>query len=234
MRLTGLEFASHQTLAGVAPIDGSDLDILTSLFEILQRHDKAKRFGVRLLHDPLNLGETALLETCDPVHRVLTSQSEADAPIFAQSIPTGFRWEEARVASGEEFVITQGCMQLCRTVSRCAQPEHGVKPPFNPEPRASGSQERLTGSQVPSQHEGCSRRHDRRKAVIQLCQILRGNTPLPPNKRISAKSPAHRKFEPRQYNIWYDTACSNLPKCRLPFVFLDVWVQSIMGATEKR
>jgi hypothetical protein len=125
LRLIGLEFTSHQTLAGVAPIDGSDLDILTSLSEILQRHNKAKRFGVRLLHDPLNLGEAALLETCDPVYRVLTSQSETNAPLFARSIPTVFRWEEAPVARDEGFVITQGCMQFCRTVSRCAQPERG-------------------------------------------------------------------------------------------------------------
>jgi hypothetical protein len=42
-----------------------------------------------------------------------------------------------------------------------------------------------------------SRRPDRRRAVIQFSEILRGSTLLPPNKRISAKSPAHRRFWPR-------------------------------------
>jgi hypothetical protein len=123
LRLVGLEFASHETLAGVAPIDSSDRDVLMSVMHILRSRNKLNRFGVRLLHDPLNLGEVPLLETCDPVRRILTSRSEADDTASVQSVPTVFRWEEVTVSEG--VVIAQGCMQFCRTVSRCVQPGRG-------------------------------------------------------------------------------------------------------------
>jgi hypothetical protein len=129
LRLIGLEFASHQALAGVTPISSSDSDVLTSVVEILQRYGKTKRFGVRLLHDPLNLGEAVLLETCDPIRKVLTSRSETDTPTLAQSIPTVFRWEKPPVRNGDGLLIDQGCMQYCRTANRCVQPARGGHDP---------------------------------------------------------------------------------------------------------
>ena len=126
LRLIGLEFASSQTLAGVVPINDFDQDILLRVYGILLSHGKMKRFGVRLLHDPLNLGGDMLLETCDPVHRVLTCRSETVVGLVGvQSIPTVFRWEEAQVGSGDELVIGQECIQFCRTVQRCVRPAHG-------------------------------------------------------------------------------------------------------------
>lgn len=125
LEIVGLEFASSQTLAGVAPINDSDRDALISIAEILRRRAKTKRFGVRLLHDPLGLDGSVLLETSDPIHRILTSRAEVDDLAFLRSVPTVFRWEEVRERNERGPVIDQGCMQYCRTVSRCVQPVHG-------------------------------------------------------------------------------------------------------------
>lgn len=124
LRLVGLEFATRQALGGAASIGSSDHDVLTSVTQILQGHGKTKRFGIRLLHDPLRLGGTALLETCDSLQRILRSRSEAESPATVRSIPTVFRWEEAW-ASEDGLAVDQGCMQFCRTVSRCEQPVRG-------------------------------------------------------------------------------------------------------------
>ncbi|MDE5464906.1 hypothetical protein [Bradyrhizobium sp. CSS354] len=51
--LIGLEFTSSDSLAGVWPLGEQDRDVLTRLCEILLRHKKLARFGIRLLHDPL-------------------------------------------------------------------------------------------------------------------------------------------------------------------------------------
>jgi hypothetical protein len=69
-------------------LDEQDHDLLTYLREILLRHKKAGRFGLRLLHDPLGLGERVLLETCDPTSRILTCRTTIeDDPEFADAIP---------------------------------------------------------------------------------------------------------------------------------------------------
>lgn len=66
LRLVGLEFATRQALGGAASIGSSDHDVLTSVTQILQGHGKTKRFGIRLLHDPLRLGGTALWKRAIP------------------------------------------------------------------------------------------------------------------------------------------------------------------------
>lgn len=124
-QLVGLEFASYQTLAGVAPIGDSDSNVLTGIVDILRRRAKIKRFGIRLLHDPLGLDGNVLLETSDLARRILSSRSETGSPALLQSIPTVFRWEEVRAGSGDGLTVDQGCMQYCRTVSRCVQPVRG-------------------------------------------------------------------------------------------------------------
>jgi hypothetical protein len=55
IRLIGLEFTSARSLCGVPPISDSDTDVLTGFGQILKRHGKSRRFGMRLLYDPLNL-----------------------------------------------------------------------------------------------------------------------------------------------------------------------------------
>jgi hypothetical protein len=126
LRLVGLEFASREALAGVAPISDSDCNVLTHIGIILHRHVKTGRFGVRLLHDPLNLSGGVLLETCDPVHRVLTCRSAMeDDPAFVQSVATVFCWEEVQAGSEDGLVIGQECIQLCKRVQRCEKSVHG-------------------------------------------------------------------------------------------------------------
>ncbi|SRR5579871_1957425 len=124
-QLVGLEFASYQTLAGVAPIGDSDSNVLTGIVDILRRRAKTKRFGIRLLHDPLELDGNVLFETSDLARRILSSRSETDSSALLQSIPTVFRWEEVRAGSGDGLTVDQECMQYCRTVSRCVQPVRG-------------------------------------------------------------------------------------------------------------
>ncbi len=126
LKLVGLEFASSETLSGIIPINDSDRNVLTSVVGILRRHWKTRRFGVRLLHDPLDLKGDVLLETCDPINRVLTCRSDAvDGLTSVRSIPTVFRWEEAQVRSGNGAVTSQECIQFCRTVQRCLAPTRG-------------------------------------------------------------------------------------------------------------
>jgi hypothetical protein len=125
-RLVGLEFASSQTLAGVAPIQEFDRDVLTSVGAIVRHRERIRRFGIRLLHDPLNLNGGVLLETCDPIHRVLTCRRDTANDLASlQSIPTVFRWEEAPARNGYGLVIGQECIQFCRAVQRCVMPVHG-------------------------------------------------------------------------------------------------------------
>jgi hypothetical protein len=122
--LIGLEFTSEDALAGVRPLGGQDRDVLTHLREILHRHKKIGRFGVRLLHDPLGLGGRVLLETCDPASRVLTCRTTTENdPGFAEAVPTLFQWE-AGWAHGN-LTTGQGCMQFCKSVRKCAISRNG-------------------------------------------------------------------------------------------------------------
>ena len=122
--LIGLEFTSEDALAGIRPLGGQDRDVLTHLREILHRHGKIGRFGVRLLHDPLGLGGRVLLETCDPASRVLTCRTTTeDDPGFAEAIPTLFQWEAGKTHGN--LTTVQGCMQFCKSVRKCALSRDG-------------------------------------------------------------------------------------------------------------
>lgn len=122
--LIGLEFTSEDALAGVPPLGGQDRDVLTHLREILHRHRKIGRFGVRLLHDPLGLGGRVLLETCDPASRVLTCRTTTeDDPGFAEAIPTLFQWEAGWTHGN--LTTVQGCMQFCKSIRKCALSRDG-------------------------------------------------------------------------------------------------------------
>jgi hypothetical protein len=124
MGLIGLEFTSEETFAAVRPLGGQDREVLTRLYEILHRHKKTGRFGVRLLHDTLGLGGRVLLETCEPASRVLTCRATTeDDPGFAEAIPTLFQWE-AGWAHGNS-TTGQGCMQFCKSVRKCAVSRNG-------------------------------------------------------------------------------------------------------------
>jgi hypothetical protein len=126
-RLIGLEFTSEDALATIRSFGEDDRDVLTHLREILYRHGKVGRFGVRLLNDPLELGGRVLLETCDPVGRVLSCRTTSeDDPAFVEAIPTLFQWEAGW--DNGNLTIGQGCMQFCKRVKRCALSRNGHQP----------------------------------------------------------------------------------------------------------
>lgn len=122
--LVGLEFTSEEALAGVRPLGAHDRDLLADVHEIVLRHEKIERFGIRLLHDPLGLGERVLLETCDPQGRVLTCRTTTEAdPDFAEAIPTLFQWDA--VLLNGSLSAAQGCMQFCKSIRKCSIGRNG-------------------------------------------------------------------------------------------------------------
>jgi hypothetical protein len=117
--LIGLEFTFEDALAGIRPLGRQDRDMLTDLREILLRHKKIGRFGLRLLHDPLRLGKRVLLETCDLESRILTCRTTTENdPDFTEAIPTLFQWQLDWAQS--DPTAAQGCMQFCKRVQRCS------------------------------------------------------------------------------------------------------------------
>jgi hypothetical protein len=124
VRLVGLEFADTKALAGAIPIGDWDHEVLAKLGDILRRHEKIERFGIRLLHDPIGLSGRVLLETCDATNRVLSCRAIAeDAADFNRSIPTVFSWQETGTEEGP--TINQGCMQYCKSIQRCSVNRNG-------------------------------------------------------------------------------------------------------------
>jgi hypothetical protein len=119
-RLIGLEFAPAEALGDISPICEADSEVLIGIRQILTRHGKTRRFGVRLLHDPLQLAGRVLLETCDPASRVLTCRpTDSDDPLFARSIPTVFQWERASYHDQDGMVVSQECVQFCKSTKAC-------------------------------------------------------------------------------------------------------------------
>lgn len=113
--LIGLEYALD--LGDVAQIGDDDRAVLDAAFSLSVEHGMLRRFGVRLIYDPLRLDHgLALLETSDSSERVLTCrvvpQSSAD---FAKSIPTFFTW---RVLA-DEAGVEQGCRTVCNRTQGC-------------------------------------------------------------------------------------------------------------------
>jgi hypothetical protein len=127
VKVVGLEYASKDTLEGVTPINELDCGILIRVERILRHLGKMRRFGLRLLHDPLRLNDRVVIETCDAINRVLTctGQTDTDTGVF-NSVGTVFCWRQtdAEKEFGEP-VISQECMKFCKVISKCIIPPHG-------------------------------------------------------------------------------------------------------------
>ncbi len=120
VQLIGIEYAQRQVLNGVEPFDQGDGKILAQVGTILNRHGKARRFGVRLLHDPLKLDGRVLLETSDVANRVLTCQAASANDIaFKEAIPTIFCWKPVGERVDNDLVVSQSCVQFCKSVRGC-------------------------------------------------------------------------------------------------------------------
>jgi hypothetical protein len=62
--LIGLEYIPEVALHKVEPVGEKDAEVLAGLHEILARREKLDRFGIRLIHNPLDLDDDwALLES---------------------------------------------------------------------------------------------------------------------------------------------------------------------------
>lgn len=119
IRLVGLEFASPAILGGVAPINAADGEVLAGLRNILVRHRKAGRFGLRLFHDPLQAGDAILVETYNPAKRLLTcTLAPPDDAAVARAVATVFRWTRA-VRDDNDLAISQYCEQICNKIQVC-------------------------------------------------------------------------------------------------------------------
>jgi hypothetical protein len=113
--LIGLEYT--RDLGDIPPIGDQDSIVLDATFSLLAQHGMRRRFGVRLIYDPLVLDSgLALLETCDSKQRVLTCNVVQNSSVdFRQSIPTFFTW---RVIA-DEGEIAQGCQTVCNVTQAC-------------------------------------------------------------------------------------------------------------------
>jgi hypothetical protein len=119
-QLIGLEYAEITVLSGVKPFDATDREIITQIGRIILNHGKIRRFGIRLLHDPLNVADCILLETSDVTNRILTSRPmTVDEVALRESIPTVFSWRLLGEHGEADQVITQTCMQMCKASIRC-------------------------------------------------------------------------------------------------------------------
>jgi hypothetical protein len=85
----------------VQPLDAADLPCLAEVRDVLAKHGKLDRFGVRLQHRHFDLAASEiLLETCDPETRTLVS-----TPVDATGFEPGSVLETAwRLSSGEDFL----------------------------------------------------------------------------------------------------------------------------------
>jgi hypothetical protein len=119
-RLIGLEYADRPMLNGVTPFDAADQETITQIGRIILRHGKIRRFGIRLLHDPFNLADRILVETSDVTNRILICRPmTVDQIAFRDSIPTVFSWRALGKGTEGDQVITQSCMQMCKSLRRC-------------------------------------------------------------------------------------------------------------------
>jgi hypothetical protein len=122
IEIIGLEYAKREELADVS-LSNDETTTLDGIRRILQRHDAIDRFGVRLIHDQLDLGDgEVLLESCDLHRRQLScAVTTIDDPQFVKSIETFWCWEPVD-ASGDSTAV-QACERKC--VRGCVSLPHG-------------------------------------------------------------------------------------------------------------
>lgn len=115
LSIVGLEYASPAALGPVMPIGQDDWGILQGFRDILAKHNKLQRFGLRLLHDPLDCGEDVLSETCNLSRRQLTcSVVSREDPALERSIQTVFRWKRIFKLDDDGLIAAQECLTICK------------------------------------------------------------------------------------------------------------------------
>ena len=113
----GMEFAAPVEFGGTSPLSDDDEAVLAGIAERLAAHGKIERFGVRLIRNPLGLGEHELLhETCDGARRTLNcSVGRRDALLGDHTVvQTAWRW---KVVGGlAEPAVMGECTATCTRV----------------------------------------------------------------------------------------------------------------------
>ena len=111
--VVAMEFSARADFGPVSPLSRDDEAVLAGICERLQAHGKTERFGVRLIRNPLGLGDNeVLLETCDITHRTLhCSVDERDGDRAVDAIETSWQWTPS--ASKTSPRPTQKCASLC-------------------------------------------------------------------------------------------------------------------------
>jgi hypothetical protein len=130
--LIGLEYTFD--LGHVVPIGDHDSTVLDATFALLAHHGMLRRFGVRLICNPLQLdSDFGMLETCDSRQRLLTCNVVKNSSTeFVQSIPTFFTW---RVLA-DEIGVEQGCRTVCNVATGCLfRPDGGHETHSSHDPR---------------------------------------------------------------------------------------------------
>jgi hypothetical protein len=108
-----MEFADRADFGSASSLGPDDEAVLAGISERLQTHGKIERFGVRLIRNPLDLGNSeVLLETCDLAHRTLhCSVTQRDGDRAASSIETSWQWQPGLGTTRPRPI--QRCASLC-------------------------------------------------------------------------------------------------------------------------
>ena len=112
--VVGMEFAAPDDFGDTEPLSDDDAAVLGGIMERLQAHDKIRRFGVRLIRNPLGLSENEMLhETCDSANRTThCTVGDRDAMLADRNtIQTAWKWR--MVQSGPETIVMQDCTAGC-------------------------------------------------------------------------------------------------------------------------
>ena len=111
--IIAMEFSGHPGFGSISSVSPADESVLAGFTELLQAHGKTERFGVRLIRDPLGLGDNeVLLETCDIAHRTLRcTVVERDGHSAAEAIETSWQWTPS--LSNTRARPIQKCASLC-------------------------------------------------------------------------------------------------------------------------
>jgi hypothetical protein len=111
--VVAMEFADQVDFGSTSSVGPDDEAVLAGVSERLQTHGKIERFGVRLIRNPLCLGDNeVLLETCDLAHRTLhCGVIERDGDHAASAIETCWEWKPS-VSKTRPRPI-QKCASLC-------------------------------------------------------------------------------------------------------------------------
>ena len=114
--VVGMEFAEPADFGDTSPLSAQDEAVLAGIAERLRERGMIDRFGVRLIRDPLGVGEDELLhETCDSVKRTLYNNVTQRGAVPAEhSIETTWRWKVIHGQAGP--MVMQECQATCQAV----------------------------------------------------------------------------------------------------------------------